>query len=196
MKKSKVLALVIGSVLGLGLIAGGFLFMQTFSRASSDAPEEVVTSELTATSVKISWKTGNETVGTMISYGTTEDLTNPLIQLPDPTLSKEHSAVITGLTPSTKYYFALGTDKEFKMAEGVPWSFTTKSENETTTELIATPTPTTAVAAEPTEAPIGDRINTCKETNCEAIKAKLGTECSTQEYMKCIKAAQNPSPSN
>ena len=195
MKKSKVLALVIGSVLGLGLIAGGFLFMQTFSRASSDTPEEVVTSEITATSAKVSWKTGNETVGTLISYGTSVDLATPLVQPSDPTLSKDHSAVITGLTPSTTYYFVLGAEKEFNNA-GVPWSFTTKSENETTTELIATPTPSVSVAAEPTEAPIGDRINTCKETNCEAIKAKLGTECSTQEYMKCIKAAQNPSPSN
>lgn len=195
MKKSKVLALVIGSVLGLGLIAGGFLFMQTFSRASSETPEEVVTSEITATSAKVSWKTGNETVGTIISYGTSVDLATPLVQPSDPTLSKDHSAVITGLTPSTTYYFVLGAEKEFNNA-GVPWSFTTKSENETTTELIATPTPTTVVTAEPTEPPIGDRINTCKETNCEAIKAKLGTECSTQEYMKCIKAAQNPSPSN
>lgn len=195
MKKSKVLALVIGSVLGLGLIAGGFLFMQTFSRASSDTPEEVVTSELTATSAKISWKTGNETVGTIISYGTSVDLATPLVQPSDPTLGKEHSAVITGLTPSTTYYFVLGAEKEFNNA-GVPWSFTTKSEDETITDLIATPTPTAAVTAEPTEVPIGDRINTCKETNCDAIKAKLGTECSTQEYMKCIKAAQNPSPSN
>lgn len=197
MKKSKVAALAIGTILGVGLIAGGFLFMQTFSRASSDKPVEVAITDLTASSAKVSWKTGNDTVGTIISYGTSVDLATPLVQPSEPTLSKEHSAVITGLSASTTYYFVLGSEKEFNNA-GVPWSFTTKSENDTTSELFASPTPTVAISGtvEPTEVPINNRINTCKETNCEAIKAKLGTECSTQEYMKCIKAAQNPSPTN
>lgn len=194
MKKSKVAALVIGSILGLGLIVGGFLFMQTFSRASSNKPEEVTVSDITANSAKVSWKTGNDTVGTIISYGTSVDLTNPLIQPSESTLSKEHSAVIIGLTADTTYYFVLGSEKEFNN-EGVPWSFTTKSENETTTELIASPTPTKSTAVEPTES-IADRINTCKETDCDAIKSKLGTECSTQEYVRCIKALLDPSPAN
>jgi len=201
MKRSKLIAIVIGSVLGLGLIAGGFLLMQTFTRASSEKPLEVNQSEITNTSAKITWKTGNETVGTIVSYGTSVDLANPQIQTADTPLGKDHSAVLTLLSPNTTYYYVLGTDKEYNN-EGVPWSFITKAANETTADLIVSPAPTATNSGAlesgqpaPTVA-VSNRINTCKETNCAAIKAKLGKECSTQEYIKCIKAASNPSPSN
>ncbi len=197
MKKSKLIAVSIGSVLGLALIVGGFLFMQTFSRASSEKPENIAISEVTATSAKVSWTTGNDTVGAVVKYGVSASSLTQFAPATTPE-GKEHSVVISSLTPNTSYFFVLtaGADETFDNA-GVPWSFTTKSENETTTEVIGSPTPTpTATADTTTETPIEDRMNTCKETDCEAIKAKLGTECSTQEYIKCIKAAQNPSPAN
>ncbi len=197
MKKSRLIAVSIGSVLGLALIVGGFLFMQTFSRASSEKPENITISEVTATSAKVSWTTGNDTVGAVVKYGVSPTSMTQFAPATTPQ-GKEHSVVISALTPSTTYSFVLtaGADETFDNA-GVPWSFTTKSENETTTDVIGSPTPTPTEAATTTsETPIEDRVNTCKETDCEAIKAKLGTECSTQEYIKCIKAAQNPSPSN
>lgn len=197
MKKSRLIAVSIGSVLGLALIVGGFLFMQTFSRASSEKPENITISEVTATSAKVSWTTGNDTVGAVVKYGVSPTSMTQFAPATTPQ-GKEHSVVISALTPSTTYSFVLtaGADETFDNA-GVPWSFTTKSENETTTDVIGSPTPTPTEATTTTsETPIEDRVNTCKETDCEAIKAKLGTECSTQEYIKCIKAAQNPSPSN
>lgn len=197
MKKSKILAIGIGSVIGLALIVGGFLFMQTFSRASSEKPENIAISEVTATSAKVSWTTGNETVGAVVKYGVSASSLTQFAPATTPQ-GKEHSVVISALTPNTSYFFVLtaGEDETFDNA-GVPWSFTTRSENETTSELITSPTPTPTTTSSKSEStPIEDRINTCKETDCEAIKAKLGTECSTQEYIKCIKAAQNPSPSN
>ena len=51
-KRSKLIAIIIGSVLGLGLIVGGFLLMQNFTRASSDKPLEVNQLEITSTSAK------------------------------------------------------------------------------------------------------------------------------------------------
>lgn len=199
MKRSKLIAISIGSVLGLGLIVGGFLLMQTFTRASSEKPLAVNNSEITASSAKITWQTGNDTVGTIVSYGTAVDLANPQIQTADTPLGKDHSAVLTLLSPNTTYYYVLGADKEFNN-EGVPWSFTTKASNETTTNLILNPTVTasgsgTLTSVTPTGTSDGG-INTCKETNCAAIKAKLGKECSTEEYMRCIKNQSNPSPSN
>lgn len=205
MKRSKLIAIIIGSVLGLGLIVGGFLLMQTFTRASSEKPLEVNNSEITDSSVKITWKTGNDTVGTIVTYSTSVDLANPAFQPADSPTGKDHSAVLTLLSPNTTYYYVLGAEKEFNN-EGVPWSFTTKAANETTTNLIVSPaTPATNSATldseEPTVAaePVVDEdsgINTCTETNCAAIKAKLGKECSTQEYIKCIKAESDPSPTN
>jgi len=200
MKRSKLIAIIIGSVLGLGLIVGGFLLLQTFTRASSEKPLEVNNSEITDTSAKITWKTGNDTVGTIVSYGTSVDLANPQIQTADTPLGKEHSAVLTLLSPNTTYYYVLGADKEFNN-EGVPWSFTTKPSNETSSDLILKPptekTESDSASTTPTPTTVEEAgVDTCTETNCAAIKAKLGKECSTQEYMRCIKAESNPSPAN
>ncbi len=201
MKRSKLIAIIIGSVLGLALIIGGFLLMQNFSRASSEKPIEVNNIDITSTSAKITWKTGNDTVGTIVTYGTSADLANSAIAPAETPQGKEHSAVLTLLTPSTTYYYVLGTDKEFNN-EGAPWSFTTKAANETTTNLIVSPTLAATSSGSldsvmPTVVPTtSGGVNTCTETNCAAIKAKLGKECSTQEYIKCIKAQSNPSPSN
>lgn len=203
-KRSRLVAIIIGSVLGLGLIVGGFLLMQNFTRASSEKPLEVNQLEITDSSAKITWKTGNETVGTLVSYGTSAEAMNAF-QPADTPLGKDHSAVLTLLSPNTTYYYVLGTEKEFNN-EGAPWSFTTKAANETTNKLIVSPTGAAAISGvmdsgTPTPTTTaGDEdeagINTCKETDCAAIKAKLGKECSTQEYIKCIKAEVNPSPAN
>lgn len=200
MKRSKLIAIIIGSVLGLALIIGGFLFMQTFSRASSETPEGVTTTEVTDSSVKISWSTGNDTVGAVVRYGVSKTALTQVAPAETPQ-GKTHSAVLTALSPDTMYYFELFTSNDTKFDNaGIPWNFTTKSNKETTTETIgatdsdapiATASPT--IEAIPTEA-AESRINTCKETNCAAIKAKLGKECSTQEYMKCIRSEQNPAP--
>jgi len=208
MKRSKLVAIIIGSVLGLGLIVGGFFFLQVFTRASSEKPLDVNQSEITSTSAKITWKTGNDTGLTIVTYSTSADLAGPLIQPSDSTVGKDHSAVLILLSPNTTYYYVIGDDKEFNN-EGSPWSFTTKAAKETTTDLIVKPdvTATDSGALEsenvPTSTPTptpkatsSASVNTCTETNCAAIKAKLGKECSTQEYIKCIKAASNPSPAN
>ncbi len=192
MKKSRVVAIVIGSLLGIALIVGGFLFMQGFTRATSEKPENVTISDITDTSAKISWTTGNDTSGAVVQYGSSPTTLTSFAPSDSPR-GRSHSVVITLLSTETTYYFQimLGTSTKFDNA-GVPWTFTTKSKDETTVETIASPTPT----SKPKPTTTLDRGNTCKETDCEAIKAALGDECSTQEYIRCIKAEQNPSPSN
>lgn len=200
MKRSKLIAIIIGSVLGLALIIGGFLFMQTFSRASSETPEGVTITEVTDSSAKVSWSTGNDSVGAVVRAGVSETALTLFFPSETPQ-GKNHSVVLTSLSPGTKYYFELFTSNDTKFDNaGIPWSFTTKSNKETTTETIGTTdsnepvaTASPTIVATPTEA-AESRINTCTETNCAAIKAKLGKECSTQEYMKCIRSEQNPTP--
>lgn len=204
MKSKKVIAIVIGSLLGVGLIIGGFLFMQNFTRASSEKPEMVEVSEITSSSAKVSWTTGNDTVGAVVHYGLSPTSLTQFAPAETPQ-GKQHTASVTLLTPNTTYYFELFAGENTKFDNGgVPWSFTTKSANETTADLIASPSSplTTGVAGSASPTPTGtsklqqSTKGTCTDTDCAAIKAKLGTQCSTQEYIKCIKAQQNPSPAN
>ncbi len=166
--------------------------MQGFTRASSEKPENVAISDVTDSSAKISWTTGNDTSGAVVQYGSSPTTLTSFAPSDTPR-GRSHSVVLTLLSTETTYYFqiVLGTSTKFDNA-GVPWTFTTKSKNETTTEVLVSPTPT----SKPKPTALPNRSNTCKETDCEAIKAKLGDECSTQEYIRCIKAQENPSPSN
>jgi hypothetical protein len=197
-KPTKLLSISIGVVASIMLAAVGFRFFGgSLTRADDVAPRDVIVSSITQNSAQITWSTGEDSQG-VIEYGTSPTALN--FFAPETLRTKQHTADLTLLSPNTTYYFQVRVaDKKYDNG-GVPWTFTTKS-----TDSLSTPTkaPTaaavvqpTASAAEPvTEEPTSPPAAsaTCSETDCDAIKAKFGKGCSTQDYIKCIKASEQPS---
>lgn len=181
----KILAIVIGVIVFLLLVFAGFRIFGT--RAADYEPSDVVVSNIEKNSVKLSWATGVDTQA-VVEYGTSPTALN--FFAPEATKEKNHTLDLTLLSPSTTYYFDIRVgDKKYDNG-GVPWTFTTKSAEAS----VATPTTAPTQASSPTTEPtpiqslkLDDGTTTCSETDCEAIKAKLGKGCSTQDYFLCLK---------
>lgn len=188
-KVLKITSIVIGVVIAILLVVMGLkVFSSAFTRASDLEPRDVVVSASAQNSSKISWSTGEETQG-VIEYGTTPTSLN--FFAPEPAKTKNHSQDLTLLSPNTTYYFQIRIgDKKYDNG-GVPWTFTTKgTEKSNVTTPILTPT---TVVVEPTKKPAQvlevpvTPVLKCEETDCTAIKAKLGKGCTTQDYMRCLR---------
>lgn len=188
---TRIASIVIGLVLGVLLIVGGFrLFQNTFSRAGDEAPRDVIVSEISQNGAKVVWSTGQENQG-VVEYGTSPTALNFFAPEGQKTLS--HSVDLTLLSPATTYYFQIRIADQKYDNGGVPWTFTTKG---TDTTQVPTATPTSATQPTPiqslevpapdvpTAAPTTAAL-TCDETDCEKIKAKLGKGCNTSDYIKC-----------
>lgn len=205
-KIKKLAAIVIGLLVFVVIVVVAFRFMST--RASDVEPRDVVVASIEKNSVKISWATGVDSQG-VVEYGTTPTALS--FFAPESVKGKSHTIDLTLLSPNTTYYFDIRVgDKKFDNG-GVPWTFTTKSSDKsagslTPTQIVeltptvvasATATPAvTASASSPTpiqSLKIPDSSSGCNETDCAAIKTKLGKGCSTQDYFKCVKAL-TPSP--
>ena len=182
-KVIKISAIVIGIFVFIGMV---FLYFSVFgSRAADFEPRDVIISNIEKNSAKTSWATGVDTQG-VVEYGSTPTALN--FFAPEATKSKNHSLDLTLLSPSTTYYFDIRIgDTKFDNG-GVPWTFSTKEAEVSVTTPTSLPTQSTT-APLPTSfqrLQISDGTN-CTETNCEAIKGKLGKGCSTQDYMKCLR---------
>ena len=107
---------------------------------------------------------------------------------PEAVKEKSHTLDLTLLSPSTTYYFSVRIgDKKFDNG-GVPWTFTTKSIEQSVIAPTEAPVPTQPTATQETSVQrlkIDDNTS-CTETDCEAIKTKLGKGCSTQDYFLCV----------
>ena len=177
-KPSKLLPIGIGAGLSIILLIVGYVFLNggIASRAADSVPRDVVVSEITQNSGKVVWTTGQDSQG-VIEYGTSPTSLN--FFAPESEKAQSHSVDLTLLSPSTTYYFQLRIgDKKYDNS-GVPWTFTTKSQNSVDN---STPTPTTT----------GNTSNftsspTCNESDCEKIKTKFFSGCDTQDYIRCIK---------
>ncbi len=187
----KILAISIGLVLFVVLVVFSFRIFGT--RASDEEPRDVVVSNIGKNSATISWSTGVDTQG-VIEYGTSPTALN--FFAPEATKEKNHSVDLTLLSPSTTYYFQIRIgDKKYDNG-GVPWTFTTKSTEESKS-TIPSPTITNSSSSSQKATPtpiqrlkIDESTPTpqvCEETDCEKIKEKLGRGCSTQDYFLCIK---------
>lgn len=180
----KILAVIIGFILFALLVFAGFRIFGT--RAADYEPSDVVVSNIEKNSVKLSWATGVETQA-VIEYGTSPTALN--FFAPEATKEKSHTLDLTLLSPSTTYYFDIRVgDKKYDNG-GVPWTFTTKS---TESSILPSPTPTKVTGQTTSPTPIqrlriDDGASGCTETTCDAIKAKLGKGCSTQDYFLCLK---------
>ncbi len=182
----KIASIAIGTVIAILLLVMGFkVFQGVFTRAADYEPRDVVISDISQNSAKLSWATGVETQG-VVEYGTTPTALN--FFAPEAQKIKNHSLDLTLLSPGSTYYFQIRIgDKKYDNG-GVPWTFTTKG---TEKSVVPTAAPTQSTAVKPTpvqtlQIPDGGTV-ACTETDCQKIKTKLGKGCSTQDYFRCIR---------
>ena len=191
-KKLKIISIVLGVIIGLLLIFFGFTIVQRIlTRAEDIAPRDVVISEVSENSAKISWTTGIETQG-VVEYGTSPTSLN--FFAPEAKKTKEHEVDLTLLTPKTTYYFQIRIgDKKFDNG-GVPWTFTTKGKGEGQGGLVITPTPISTVILPPNSP---TPASSCPYTDCAEIRSNLGRGCSMSDYIKkgCVEGTSTPTPS-
>ena len=192
-KITKIAAIVIGIIIFVGLLI--LTFQLIGARAADSEPRDVVVSNIEKNSVKLSWATGADTQG-VVEYGTTPTALN--FFAPEATKGKTHTLDLTLLSPNTTYYFDIRVGEKKYDNGGVPWTFTTKNPDATVGTLSPTPTTATTSSASPTPIQtlrISDGTENCTETDCNAVKAKFGKGCSTQDYLKCIsKLTATPTP--
>ncbi len=184
-KVTKIAAITIGVV--VFLLLAFFAFRIFGTRAADLEPQDVVVSTIEKNSAKLSWATGVETQA-VVEYGTSPTALN--FFAPEATKGKSHSLDLTLLSPSTTYYFDVRVgDKKYDNG-GVPWTFTTKGVEKSV--VVPTVTPTQAATVTTTQPTPVQRLQisdntSCNETDCTAIKNKLGKGCSTQDYFVCLK---------
>jgi hypothetical protein len=191
---SRPLAIVIGIFLSVGMMFLGFnIFQGVFTRATDERPDDVVITEVTSSTAKISWTTGIEATGGLVQYGTSPTSLTSFAPA-DTAKTKDHSVMLTLLQPGTTYYFEISYGENNKFDNGgVPWMITTKAEGADSAAASDEAAPVkTAITAIPTDKPAV--VAGCTVTECAEIKSKLGKGCSTQDYILCIRKKVTPTP--
>lgn len=189
-KLIKIAGIAVGSLISLGVLFLGFrLFSGVFTRASDIEPRDVVVNEISQNNAKIVWSTGIETQG-VVEYGTSPTAMN--FFAPEGQQTRSHQVELTLLSPNTTYYFQIRIgDKKYDNG-GVPWTFTTRT-NERTADVSPTLSKTVNTTISPTpvqiiEIPATSESQGCNETDCQKIKNMLGKGCTTQDYFRCLRA--------
>lgn len=164
---SRVIAVVIGTVVGIPLMLVGFIRFQSvyLTRASDAQPRDVVIAEVTQTTATVHWYTDQETQGAIL-YGTEPG--NLRFVVPETAPTRDHTLVIPLLAPATPYYFTIRIGDEVFTNGGAPWSFTTKS----TTPQVSPSVP------KGRQCPV--------TTDCKKIQSLLGNGCTVTDYVQCI----------
>ncbi|MFA6005864.1 MAG: fibronectin type III domain-containing protein [Patescibacteria group bacterium] len=195
-KQVRIITIVLGSitallvgVIGFQLVAGALV------RAEDLSPKNLAITEITTSSSRVKWATDRETQS-VIEYGTTP--TQLTFFAPEATSSKEHSIELNLLNAGSTYYFQLRTgDKKFDNG-GVPWTFTTASQNSaqganpdtspaesSSSGAILSPMPTNTpkpaallsplptLATTPTSSPIAAKDTSCTQAS---YLSNLGTK--------------------
>jgi len=167
------------------LLAFGML-QNVFTRASDVRPSDVVITDISANSAKITWSSGVESQG-VVEYGTSPTALN--FFAPENQKSKNHSVDLTLLSQNTTYYFDVRISDQKYDNGGIPWSFTTKSTAQAAPSgAVASPTPIQILQISPTAAAVA-----CPYTDCATIKANLGKSgCDSQAYLKCLRTSPTP----
>lgn len=200
----KVLAIVIGVILGVIVIFVAFTLAQNiFTRATDVKPQDVVISSVTENSAKVTWTTDQETLSN-IEYGTSATALS--FSAPETGKTKSHSVDLTLLSKSTTYYFQIAVGDQKYDNGGIPWTFTTKSGSDVTpgsgviptiTEPTATPSAVPTLLPTAAISPTAAITGTCNFTNCADMKANFGKGCTTQDYFKCVrKTTPTPTPTH
>lgn len=185
-KLIKTASIIVGVILSILVVIVGFnLIQNVFTRASDVEPQDVLVTDKTENSVKITWSTGQETEG-VVQYGVSPTSLNSFGQ-PEIQKSTSHSVELTNLASGTTYYFQISAGGKTYDNGGVPWTFTTLEKQQNVSTLTPTAVPTSVLLPSPTSTA---SVLTCTEasgTDCAAIKAKLGKGCNTQDYFKCVR---------
>ncbi len=164
----------------MGILAGGGFFLSgRFTRASNAAPSNVQITAVTPTSVRLTWTTDGASQG-VVEYGTSP--TSLTLFAPEGQATRDHAVDLTLLTPDTTYYFQIKMGDQTHTNTGAPWSFSTLpgeggAPAVTGTQVAPTASPTAAAP----------QSGTCTDTDCEAMKAKMGRGCTTQDYFQCVR---------
>ncbi|OGK19333.1 hypothetical protein A3G67_00310 [Candidatus Roizmanbacteria bacterium RIFCSPLOWO2_12_FULL_40_12] len=198
-KLIKTASIIVGVILSILVVIVGFnLIQNVFTSASDVEPRDVLVTEKTENSAKITWTTGQETEG-VVQYGLSPTSLNSVGQ-PETQKSSTHSVTLTLLSPATTYYFQiLAGGKTFDNG-GVPWTFSTLEKKDSVAgqgPVLLSPTvvPTSVLQATPAPSVAPQVCAEASGTNCEAIKSKLGKGCDTQDYFKCVrKLTATPTP--
>ncbi|MCA9371770.1 fibronectin type III domain-containing protein [Candidatus Woesebacteria bacterium] len=187
--------------------------LQTSTSANQDQPQNI-TSSVIGTTAQITWTTQDQTVA-IVEYGTSQDPTSfqdfAISEVP----SSEHSVDIPNLEPNTTYYYRMKINDTYYDNDGLFWSFTTESSQDSTTsdetitgDTSLTPTAETTPATTPSATPAvvfspsptlnpqetptasdsatPTPVNICDQNDCTAIKNALGNPCDTQDYIQCL----------
>ncbi len=180
-KFQRIVAYMIGVVLSIGVIVGGFSVFQSMTgRAEDQVPRDVVISNTTSNSARIVWSTGTKNQG-VVEYGTTPTSLN--LFAPETEGTIDHKVDLTLLSSNATYYFDINIGGKKYDNAGVPWTFTTKGVNSVegvnpSSSVLPSPISTVHIP--------NAGASTCTDTDCAIIKRKLGTGCSAQDYFKCL----------
>lgn len=125
-KKNKIPTILGIVVLLIGVFAGVFLLKnnQIFrTGAEGGIPTNVRVSNVTDTSITVSWTTREATSG-FVSYGTSEKVGVVISEAEDKKFLT-HSVTITKLNPETNYFFKINSNGVMFDNNNIPWQFTT-----------------------------------------------------------------------
>src|SRR3989344_6948533 len=123
MTKGKIPTIIVLAMLILGVVIGVFLVRnrQLFRLGASgeEAPKDIRVTNISDSTLTISWTTDAETAGT-VEWGDSEGYlarTTPS----ETGTANIHSATITGLEPDTAYFYKIDSAGEVFDNNGIPW---------------------------------------------------------------------------
>ena len=194
----------------------GFIYLQKTTRASEEAPLNVLGQSSEAKSATISWETAKDTIAT-VEYGITPDPSGFTFTAISQNPSTSHTVSLSSLQPGTTYYYQIRIGDTVYDNGGALWSFTTPPSTEisttpeaspsaslsptTTASIVPTPTKTATLSGTLTPsatpsatitATISATISAstsasiCNTTDCTSVLRNLGSQCSTADYIKCL----------
>jgi len=125
--------LLVGTFLGVLLINSRTIFKLG---ASGDfEPSNIRTSNISGTSFTISWTTSKESVG-FVSWGESNSLGKIEKETQSDQKFLNHSITLSGLLPSTVYYYKINSGGTLFDNKGIPWQTTTKAESNEDKDLV------------------------------------------------------------
>ena len=127
-KRNKIPTLIGIVILLVGTFAGVFFLKTTqIFKIGADAtsmPKDVRVSNLSASTATISWITEGQT-SNFITYGETSNLNTVINESENNQKYLTHSVTVTGLNPSTTYFYKINSEGVNYDNNGVPWQLTT-----------------------------------------------------------------------
>jgi len=127
-KKQNILTLLI-LIIGLPLVVfASYQVVQIVTKASANTePKDVLLSNLTTSSITVTWTTDSQTRGTvaLVKNGTSQ---TPILDTRGNTKRYTHFVELTGLEPNTSYSFVITSDStEYTATDGNKFTFKTAS---------------------------------------------------------------------